>query len=230
MAWIAYDEIGWPPGLHQILAKRCGAKHTTVPLLLDGQDVIQGSGAIIDWAESKAENHGRSLSPKAGLTEAKEIEARGDEIIGIHVRRLAFAELLPNYSHFVKPAVFYRASGWHRLVGHMMWPMAWRVMMRMYDIRPGAASESRSKLEAEFDWLDGKLADGRAYLVSDRFSRADLTVASLLANFARPKELPVHHGMTGPEALAADVARWSERPACHALGQQTIRDAPSAGR
>ena len=50
---IAYEEIGWPPGLHRILAKRCGAKHTTVPILLDGQDVIQGSGAIIDWAENK---------------------------------------------------------------------------------------------------------------------------------------------------------------------------------
>jgi glutathione S-transferase len=217
---IAYEEIGWPPGLHRILAKRCGAKYTTVPILLDGQDVIQGSGAIIDWAENKVENRGRSLTPKAGLTETKEIEARVDEIIGIHVRRLAFAELLPNYSHLVKPALFYRASGWRRLVGNMMWPVAWRIMMLMYEIGPGAASESRSKLEAEFDWLDCKLADGRAYLVGDRFSRADLTVASLLANFARPKELPVHHGMTGPEALAADVARWSERPVMRWVNRQ----------
>ena len=45
--------------------------------------------------------------------------------------------------------------------------------------------ESRSKLAAEFDWFDGKLADGRAYIAGDRFSGADLTVASLLANFAR---------------------------------------------
>lgn len=27
---IAYDEIGWPPGLHIILAKRCGAKAATL--------------------------------------------------------------------------------------------------------------------------------------------------------------------------------------------------------
>ena len=97
------------------------------------------SGAIIDRAESKS-------APKPFKKPAHRgegIEGRGDAIIGIHVRRLAFAELLPNYSHFVKPAVFYRASGWRRLVGHIMWPMAWRVMMRMYDIRPGAASESR---------------------------------------------------------------------------------------
>jgi glutathione S-transferase len=45
---VDYDEIGRPPGLHFILAKRCGAKDTTLPILLDGKRVIQGSDAIID--------------------------------------------------------------------------------------------------------------------------------------------------------------------------------------
>jgi glutathione S-transferase len=82
-------------------------------------------------------------------------------------------------------------------------------MVRVFDIVPGAAEESRSKLEDEFDWLEEKLADGRTYLVGDRFSRADLTVASLLAQFARPRELDVHHTMSGSDSLAA---RWSRRP------------------
>ena len=209
---IPYSEIGWPPGLHQVLAKRCGAKGTTLPILLDGEIVIQGSGAIIDWAESKAQDPARSLTPTANPVEAEEIERRTDEVIGVHVRRLAFAEMLPSYSHLVKPALFHRASGWHRLVGSLMWPVARRIMMQTYDIRPGAASESRSELEAELDWLDSKLADGRAYLAGDRFSRADLTVASLLATFARPEEMPVYHDLVGPDALAADVERWGERP------------------
>jgi glutathione S-transferase len=93
------------------LAKSCGAKHTTVPILFDDQDVIQGSGAIIDWADKKDKDRNRSLTPQANRGEAKEIERRADEIIGVHVRRLAFAELLPNYLHLVKPARFYRASG-----------------------------------------------------------------------------------------------------------------------
>ena len=226
----AYNEIGWPPGLHLMLAKRCGAKRSTLPILLDGDTVIQGSGAIIDWAESKAEDRRRSLTPKTGLAEAEEIERRADEVIGVHVRRLAFAELLPGYAHVVKPALFYRASGWRRLVGDMMWPVAWRILMRMYDIRPGATTESRSKLEAELDWLDSKLADGRAYLAGDRFSRADLTVAALLANFARPKELPVQHGMKGPDALAADVRRWGERPVMQwVVAQYRAHRTPTCG-
>jgi glutathione S-transferase len=209
---IEYDEIGWPPGLHLVLAKSHGAKHSTLPILFDGAALIQGSGAIIDWAESKDPDRGRSLTPKSNLADAQEIERRADEIIGPHVRRLAFAEAMPSHAHLIKSALFHSATGWRRQAGNMMWPVARRIMTRMYDLGPGAAAESRAKLEAEFDWLDGKLADGRVYLAGDRFSRADLTVASLLANFARPKQLLAQHGMKGPDALAADVNRWSERP------------------
>lgn len=95
--------------------------------------------------------------------------------------------------------------------------------MQMYDIRPGAASESRTALESELDWIDAKLSDGRFYLAGDRFSRADLTVASLLAGFARPKEMSVYHGMTRPDALAADIERWRSRPAMEWVVEQYRR-------
>lgn len=217
---IAYDEIGWPPGLHIMLAKSYGAKCSTLPILLDGAEVVQGSNVIIDWAEERAKDRARSLNPPAALAEAREIERRAGEVIGVHTRRLAFAILLPGYPHVLKPALFHRASGWRRLAGDMMWPGAWRIMMRMHDLRPGAAAESRAKVEAELDWLDDKLADGRTYLAGDRFSRADIAVASLLSNFARPKEKDLAHLLEGPEAFAEDVRRWSERPVMRWVHEQ----------
>ena len=208
---ITYSEISWAPGLHRVLLKRHGAKGSTLPVLLDGETIVQGSGAIIDWAESKAQDPTRSLKPQTGnLAEAQEIERRADEVIGIHVRRLAYAELLPHYPYVAKRALFPPTSGWHGRIGGMMWPVTRRIMMRAYDIRPGAASESRSRLESELDWLDCKLSDCRSYLVGDRFSRVDVTVASLLAPFARPKERYQENSV--PDALAADVERWSDRP------------------
>ena len=185
---IAYEEISWPPGLHRVLARRCGAKGSTLPILLVGETIIQGSGAIIDWTEGKVRDRARSLAPRANVAEAREIERRADEVIGVHVRRLAYAEMLPRRSHLAKPALFLKTSGWHRPIGSVMWPVTRRIMMRRYDISPGAASDSRSKLEAELDWLDNKLSGGHSYLAGDRFSRVDLTVASLLAGFARPKD------------------------------------------
>jgi glutathione S-transferase len=205
---VVYEEISWPPGVHQILAKRCGAKGTTLPILLDNEMVVQGSGAIIDWADQKAQDHRQKLT----LADALEIEQRVDDVIGFHVRRLGYAEILPRFPHLAKPALFRNSSSAHRLVGNMMWPVTRRVMMRMYDITPEAASESRSKLECELDWLDSKLSDGRLYLTGDCFSRADLTAASLLAPFARPREMPVFHQMSFPDALAADFEHWRDRP------------------
>jgi glutathione S-transferase len=209
---ITYDEISWPPGVHVILAKRCGAKGTTLPILLTGSEVIQGSTAIIDWADTKAKNTVRSLTPGEQGAEAREIERRADEVIGIHVRRLAYSELLPGYANALKPALLHRSRGWHRVAGNLMWPITWRVMTRTYDTGPEAAAESREKLESELDWLDARLIDGRSFLVGEIFSRADLSVASLLANFAAGTKVPKQPKMILPRTLATYIDRWRNRP------------------
>jgi glutathione S-transferase len=89
---ISYDEVGWPPGLHRILAKRRGLKEAKVPILFDGEDVVQGTVAIVDWADRKGQNQDRTLTPKDGRSEVSEIENRAGDLIGVHVRRLAFAD------------------------------------------------------------------------------------------------------------------------------------------
>ena len=109
-----------------------------------------------------------------------------------------------------------------------MWPVTLRLMMRAYDIGPDAASESRSRLESELDWLDNKLADGRPYLFGDRFSRVDLTVASLLSGFAQPKEMAVYQEMR-IDPLMADIERWSQRPVMRWVNSQYQRHRNSGG-
>jgi hypothetical protein len=154
---IAYEEVGWPPGLYQILAKLRGLKEAKVPIVFDGEDVVQGSGAIVDWADRRNQYQDRSLTPKSERSETSEIENRVGKIIGVHVRRLAFAELMPAHAHVVKSALFHGATGWRRLAGSVMWPVSRHVMVRVFDIVPGAAEESRSKLEDEFAGLKRSL-------------------------------------------------------------------------
>src|SRR6516225_6538426 len=107
--------------------------------------------------------------------------------IGVRRTRCAFANVMRQIN---VPDLIYGDQDWSRQEERrrtVMWPVAWRILMRMYDIRPGAAAESRARLETELEWLDGRLADGRTYLAGDRFNRADLTVARLLANFAEKR-------------------------------------------
>jgi glutathione S-transferase len=56
---IAYDEIGWPPGLHIILAKRCGAKTTTL--------FLSSSTGKASFKEAARSSTGQRASPRIAL-------------------------------------------------------------------------------------------------------------------------------------------------------------------
>ena len=85
-------------------------------------------------------------------------------------------------------------------------------MKERMDLGPEQEQESRALVAGELDWLDGLLADGRPFLVGDRFSRVDLTAASLLAALASPPEHPTYGDLELPARIAADVRAWAERP------------------
>ena len=61
-------------------------------------------------------------------------------------------------------------------------------------------------------FLRAQLSAVRKPTALDFGGRADLTVASLLPGYARPREMPIYYNMAAPDALAADVERWRERP------------------
>jgi glutathione S-transferase len=209
---IAFEEVGWPPGLHIALARRLGAANHSLPILSAGDTLVQGSNEIIDWAERQGAGIRPSLAPDDDRLDAQAIRDRADQVLGIHVRRLFYAEVLPHEHQLAKPWLFLNASARHRLVGNLVWPAVRKIMIRSMDTPPEAAPDSRAKLEAELEWLDAMLADGRPYLAGERFSRVDLTVAALLAPFARPSQAAVYRAITLPPALARDVERWRARP------------------
>ena len=209
---VAFEEQAWPPGLHVLLARRIGAPSTTVPILRAGDQVLQESAAIVDWAERHATGTRPSLEPTGRVEEAAELEHSADRVLGPLVRRHLYAEMLPDYHHMVKPTFFSAARPSHRLLGQLMWPVTRRLIRKMYDAGPQAAPDSRAKMEAELDRLDDRLADGRRFLAGDTFSRLDMTVASLLAIFARPAVSAVHQQLSLPPALEDDAARWHDRP------------------
>jgi glutathione S-transferase len=209
---IPFDEVGWPPGLHLRLARRLGAPGNSLPILLADGVLVQGSDEIIDWTERKSSDGDRSLAPTGDLEDGRSIEQRADRVVGVHVRRLFYSEVLPHQAHLAKPWLLLNTSPIHRFVGNLMWPAVRKRMIQFMDTPPEAAPESRAKLEAELDWLDETLSDGRRFLAGERFSRVDLTVAALLAPFARPEQARVYNAITLPPALEEDVARWRHRP------------------
>ena len=82
------------------------------------------------------------------------------------------------------------------------------------DGRCGAqqGEESKSIVNDELNWIEELLADGRTYLVGDRFSRADIAVASILAPLASPSAHPVYCRLEHPPRMAQELANWENRP------------------
>jgi hypothetical protein len=74
LAGVRDEEIRWPIGLHRVLAKRCCAQCAIL---------------IVDWADQQANGRERYLT----VANTLDLEQRADNVIGVHVRRLAYAEM-----------------------------------------------------------------------------------------------------------------------------------------
>ncbi|NNE22886.1 MAG: hypothetical protein HKN11_09775 [Rhizobiales bacterium] len=209
---IDYTEIGWPPGIHRILAKRAGAKGGSVPLLLTGDEVIEGSDAIIDWAAANATGAKPDLCPADRSAAIRQTENRLDKLAGVNVRRFVYSHVMPDKAHYVKPMLFANTGFVHRLAGYLMWPACIRLIVKGYKLNSHSAAESLAILEVEFAWLEENLRPGHGYLAGDTFTRADLTAASLLAPFARPAEMPIYHDAQYPDDLMRTLDAWKNRP------------------
>jgi glutathione S-transferase len=219
---IPFDEVCWPPGPHRVFAKRLGAPASALPLLKCGDELTQGSSEIIDWCEAHAPSPERTLTPEKDkdAAQALEIEDRANRVLGVHIRRMAYAETIPRQAHYFRSTLLTATTGYHRALGVLMWPITKQLMIKAMKLHPSEAPKSRARVAEELDWIDQLLSDGRPYLAGDRFSRADLTVASLLSPLARPQEMPIYRDLPMPPALQEDEKRWGERPAMQWVRRQ----------
>lgn len=198
-------------GAHRRIAKKLGATRGSVPFLQAGDEVIAGSSAIIDWCEKQSAD-GRPSLEGSDTALVRSIEKRLDAIAGVHVRRFFYSDALTSDPKSVLP---YFTSGlplWQRAALTLAWSRIVEIMKKGLDLGPAQGEESRAILDRELAWLDGLLADGRPCLTGSGWTRADLTAASLLAPLVAPKEHPVYQAENFPQAVAATMTAWAERP------------------
>jgi glutathione S-transferase len=210
---VEYELRNLSPGPHVQLTKQLGATGSSLPLLVSEDGVVQGSGSIIDWAESAVSDPSRHLSPDSELKEeCRALEQRLDAVAGVHVRRYYYSEAIVEHPDIVRPIFTRDLEASERQLLDENWGLVRQLMIGAMDLGPGQWQESRRIVEDELDWFDGLLTDGRRFLLGDRFSRTDLSAASLLAPLALPKEHPTYGVLEVPPRARADLALWAERP------------------
>ena len=200
------------PGLHIGLAKKLGASASSVPILVADGQLVQGSAAIIDWADVAGASSKR-LTPLTGQEECVALEQRLDDVIGVHVRRYYYSEALVEHPQTVKPIFTEDLSFPQKMLTGATWSLVRKFMIKGMDLGPEQGQDSKRLIEVELEWLDELLADGRPFLAGEQFSRADITAASLLAPLVLPSEHPTYSRVIVPPHAAEDLAGWDDRPA-----------------
>ncbi len=219
---IEYDLRFLAPGLHMGAAKKLGVDSSTLPILATESAAIQGSAAIVDWADETTRTDKR-LTPVEAREQCHEMEVRLDDLAGVHLRRFFYSEALVEHPETVKPIFAKDLVGKPRVFVTFAWPLVRRLMIKGMDLGRSQGEESREILEGEMNWLDEMLADGRRFLVGDRFSRVDLAAASLLGPVADAREHPNHSFMVLPPRAAQAQRDWHDRP-CMAWIRGLYRD------
>jgi glutathione S-transferase len=203
-AGIAYIEERHLQLIHVVAARRAGGGRTVPVLRTLSGSVLADSADILRWAG------GLYPSP-----EAAQLEAWLDSDLGPEGRRWMYHHTLPHT----------RALARWILAGVPRWERAafrWGVrgvepaIRHLLDVDAGTAAAALEHVDRVFDAVAARLADGRRFLVDDRFSAADLTFAALAA----PVILPAGYGSPLPplSALPAAMVRDVERLRAHPAG------------
>ncbi len=226
---IAYTLEPLAPGKHAEVSKQLGSPGTSVPLLVAGEEVVHGSGKILDWAGAHASGGAPSLEPAAEqAAQCRAIEERLDDVAGVHVRRTYYSEALVEHPETVMPMFADDLAPEDSEMIRKNWDIVVKLMIGAMDLGREQGQESLSILERELDWFEEMLADGRAYLLGDNFSRADVTAASLLAPVVIPAEHPTYGRLSVPPRATALIERWRERPAVRWVREMYRKHRPTA--
>lgn len=215
---VPYREDPHPPALHIPRAWWLGGGRT-VPVLIapDGQ-VFPDSTLALEHLDARAAPEAR-LYPTEHADRVRELEEQFDEVLGVHVRRLAYLHLL--YADDLRPVMCQGVGRVERAVFRLGLPVLRRLMKRALNITPEAGDRSRVKVQGVLAEVDALLEDGRAFLVGERFSAADLSFAALLAPLVLPPEYgwPMPPLSEMPESFQREVEPILARPA----GQLALR-------
>ena len=191
---LAFEEDAYAPGEHFLRVRRLRGK--TVPILIDGSEIVHDSSAILRHLDARAPAS-RRLYPDdaAARQEVESIEEELDGELGPTARQWAYFHVLND----ARAALALMTRGmpiWKKAAFTAIFPALRAAMKQRMDVQAESAATALERVRAVLARTEARLEGGRRYLVGDRFTAADLTFASLC----------------GPALLLPIDAPWADHP------------------
>ena len=207
---IPFQELAHMPPFHRNATKKYGG--TSVPVLVTDTGAATDSTDILRYLDRLYPEKLYPSDPKLQLL-GTELEILFNGTLGVQTRRWG-------YSYILTPKLLYPrwtlgVPLWEKLLFPVIFPRVEKIVRSSFDITETSAAESARAIEIVFDRVDGLLADGRKYLLGDRFSAIDITFAALAAPILQPPEHRIAPTPLGalPTQMQADILTAQATPA-----------------
>lgn len=209
---IAYLEEGHAPVLHW---RATMPLHTrTVPVLVTRGAVLKSSTDILRWCDARCTGGGHLYPNDPALRrEVEELEEHFDAKLGPATRRWAYSFVLHDKRRSLDVLGVAIPPG-ERTALIKLWPMIAAAMIRGMGVTPEGAARSLERVRAIFAEVSARLADGRPFLVGERFSAADLAFSALSIPVLAPPQyawLPPFDTLPAP--MRAEIEAFRATPA-----------------
>lgn len=207
LSGLDYSERYLLPGPHMLVTRRL-ARRTSVPILQHDDRVVQGSKAILDYVEEQL-GVTRLAPPPELAAECARLETLVDKAFGLGIQQILYDTLLKE-PKLVIGLWTQRGPAYGRALYAVAYPLIASSIRRMYRIQPEVVQRAKDRFRSAMDETDRAL-DGKPYLLGDRLTRADVSVAALLAPVCRPPEHLLRWPEL-PEHTQAFVREFQDRP------------------
>jgi glutathione S-transferase len=182
---IAHRRRAAVAGRHEEVAKQLTGGSTLPVLVLDGE-AIGDSTRIIEALERRSSDQPLYPGDPVDCRRALELEDFFDEHLGAHVRMLFIHHALPD-ARLMLGAFAPDLSGARLMAARLAFPPARRRIRSRFEIEPGTVVVAYEKIAEAGARFRAELQPS-GYLVGDRFTVADLTLAALIAPVVAPPE------------------------------------------
>ncbi len=185
---VGYLEEGHAPFLHLLAVRRAGGGRTA-PVAICNGEVIDGSGAILEWAD-RVGRIGAPLYPEgAAGDQTRELEEDFDRRLGPGTRRIGYFHLL-RVPQLTRKSFRVGVPAYEYALVRLLYPLFSWMIRRALHIDEAGVVRSEERVAACFERVESLLADGRRYLTGDTFTAADLSFASLAGPLLLPERSP----------------------------------------
>lgn len=184
---IPFQAVAIMPGFHMITVRKY-APGTSVPVLLSDNEAVQGSSKIIHYLERKYPSHSLTPTDADDRQACLEIEHTMDERLGENIRRVLYDRLLA-YPDYIRYCFTHPMPRMKQLIFSLFYPILRYKIYQTYVISAAKVEQARHEFDVAMAEIEKKLKR-RQYLVGGQFTRADLSVASMLSLLVMPPEHP----------------------------------------